>query len=281
MGMGHQAAISIDSNVYPFVSEGLKRQDQILERSGSRGTRSADIEDVAQGPYHVAGPIVLEPSYAMLLAMWKLAVSSDGATLTLDETLSDFTIIVDRDDNIWTYENCKINKFTVSSSQGGLVRLTLDIVGITEAMSGSPLALPNVDLPLQHADCTVNLGSDPLDDCETSDFTFTLDNALQTGRFMNALTLTEINEGPRAVAWDMNVPNNDTYESLLSSAATGIAGSLRFDDPEDTDFLTLSMSKLVLKKDTPTVANKDEIMAPLAFMAKADGATKEVVAAVA
>ena len=142
--MGHQARLATSASgavtqPFVFVSEGIQKKGRIIERDGIRGSRSHSSEDTRSGPYSVAGQLVLEPTPEDL-AIWFpriLGAAASGTTFALAETLPDFNLAVDRGAKVFTYAGCKVGKATFSGTQGGLLRLTLHIVGKTEAIGNS------------------------------------------------------------------------------------------------------------------------------------------------
>lgn len=265
--MGHQSTLSINGTSYPFVSESLKKTGQHLERVGIRGTRSHDVDDVVDGPYTVAGQIVLEPSMTEYAALLNLAMG--GAALA--EELTEFTVIVDRVTAVFTYAGCKINRFSWSSSAGQLGRLTLDIVGKTEAVSGSAPSEPTSSDPIQHADQTVTLASSAR---EIESLEFILDNACEA-KFYNNLSANDIPEGDRIVTFNCDVPYISDHSALYDQAVAGAAGSLAITQGNTTT--TLTFAKLQVPEDSPVVPGKGEILLTLPMVARKDGATAELV----
>ena len=268
--MGAQSTLSMNAVSYPFVSESLTKQGQHIERAGIRGTRSHDVDDVREGPYTVGGSVVIEPTVAEFMALLTLAMG--GAALV--ETVSAFTTIIDRIAGIHTCVGCKIDKFTLSSQAGQLCKLNLDIIGLSSTITGSAPSEPASSSALQHSDLTLTIGGSAR---SVSSLTFTLDNVLIGGRFMNNLTVPSIPESDRIITVSAEVPYNATNADLyttqsLSSSATG---SLLLDD--DTSDCLLTFAILQMPPESPNVGGKGEVPLLLNMTARKDGATLELV----
>ena len=267
--MGHQATLSINGTSIPFVSESLQKRGTHPERVGIRGTRSHDVDDVRAGPYTVAGAIVLQPTATEFGLITNLAIGSGGV---VNEKLQEFDVIVGRVTQVFTYAGCKVGRLTATGSQGGMIEATLDLIGKTEARSGSAPSEPTSAAPFIFSDGTLTLqaASQP-----TESFTLTIDNALVGEQFRMNTTVDDIPEGDRIVTLASRHPFNTTANtSLYDQAIAGATGTLVLNDGTAT--ATLTFGKLQVPAESPMVTGKGEIFLDLNMTARKDGATKEI-----
>jgi len=267
--MGHQATLSINGTSYPFSSESLQKRATHPERVGIRGTRSHDVDDVRAGSYTVEGSITIQPTLAGLSALAILAIGPGGV---VNEKLQEFTVIVDRETQVFTYAGCKIGQFDLSGSQGELLELTLTMIGKTEARSGSAPAEPASAVPFIFSDGTLTLQSASR---PTDSFRLIIDNALVGGQFRMNTTVDDIPEGDRNVTLTSRHPFNTTANTTLyDQAIAGATGTLVLNDGSSA--VTFTFGKLQVPAESPMVTGKDEIFLDLNMTARKDGATKEI-----
>ncbi len=200
--MGHQTRLgTITESTYGtspgpvdqpfvFVSESIAKRGVIVEREGLRGTRGHVADDTRLGPYTVSGELVLEPTPEDL-AIWLPRIlggtptGSNPVTYPLAETLPSFTLAVDRVAKVFTYSGCKVNRAVFHGSQGGLLRLSLDLVAKSESVGAAgtfPSLTPGVTQPYIFSDLALTLAAAAR---EVKQFQLSIDNALVTDRFMN------------------------------------------------------------------------------------------------
>ncbi|REK19172.1 MAG: hypothetical protein DWQ37_01915 [Planctomycetota bacterium] len=292
--MGHQAqlgtknettygsAVTVDQG-FVFTSESIVKRGVIVERSGLRGTRSHQALDTRTGPYTVGGRLTLEPTPEDL-AIWLpriLGADPSGTTYDLAETLPSFTLAIDRVARVFTYAGCKVDRATFSGSQGGLLRLALDIVAQSEAVAAAgtfPALSPNNSQPYIFSDLALTLASTAR---EVKEFELVIDNGLITDRFMNSLVITSAPEGDRTImlrtmhAWAAE--NADLYAQALA----GAAGTLELTNalggtPPDGYRTTFSFATLQVPDRSPSVPGRDELMLNLEMMARRVGSTPEL-----
>ena len=285
LALGHQAQLCTDaegidtsSEPFEFVSEDVRKIGLHIERAGIRGTRSHDAADVRDGPYSVAGTIVMEPTPAEL-AIWLpriLGAAADGNTYALAETVPDFVLCIDRISKVFTYTGCKVNRCVFSGSAGGMLQMALEIVGKTEAAVGAAGSFPALTIvegsSYIFSDVVLTLTSAR----GIANFDLTIDNHLIADRFLNAVTLAEIPEGDRTITLRA-MPAYDTDNTdLYGQAVAGAAGTLIF-EIATVYRTTFTFAKLQAPPESPVVGGKGEIMLPLTMIARQSGETKELV----
>jgi tail tube protein len=296
--MGHQTKLgTITESTYGtppgavtepfvFVSEGILKKGVIVERSGLRGTRSHVADDTRVGPYTASGQLVLEPTPEDL-AIWfprilgGVATGGELKTYPLAETLPSFTLSIDRVAKVFTYSGCKVNRATFRGAQGGLLRLTLDLVCQSESVANAgtfPALTPGVTQPYIFSDLALTLAATAR---EVKQFDLIIDNALVTDRFMNSLTIVSAPEGDRKIglhtvhAWASG--NADLYAQAL----TGAAGTLQLTNalggtPPVGYQTTFSFATLQSPDRSPQVPGREEIFLNLEMVARKVGSTPEL-----
>lgn len=279
--MGHQAKLATSSSgavtePFVFVSETIQKRGTIVEREGIRGTRSHTSADTRQGPYRVAGRLVLEPTPEDL-AVWLpriLGAAASGTTYALAEALPDFNLAVDRGVKVFTYAGCKVDKATFSGSEGGLLRLSLDVVGKTEAVGNADtfpaLTLTNTQ-PYIFSDLVLTLQAATR---EVKSFELTIDNRLVTDRFMNSTTVTDIPSADRAITLRTTHAWATDNAALYEQALAGAAGSMVFTNGGYST--TFGFATLQCPAESPTVADRQEVPLVLSMVARKTAGASEL-----
>lgn len=250
--------------------------------NGLRGTRSRDISRVREGNRAIGGTIRLQPSAVELAALlqWALYGTPSGAgtvTYPLADVPVQKYVTVDRGIEVITYNGCAVDSFTIRGSAGSPLDITLAIVGKDES-EGNPGTFPalNIDTttqPFIFTDLSFNINGDiePVDN-----FTLTVNNAIDRGRFYNSQTLTDVIAMDRHVGLTFEAPFG-TANQLYQYGAAGVQCVATFTG-EGTSVLVLSMIKVAFARHTPSfVAGRSEERIPMRGVAYANGATKELV----
>jgi hypothetical protein len=274
------------SEAFVFVSESIAKKGMVVERNGLRGTRSHVADDTRIGPYTAGGQLVLEPTPADL-AIWLPRIlggtpsGSGTVTYPLAETLPSFTLSIDRIAKVFTYGGCKVNRALLHGAQGGLLRLTLDIVAQNESVAGAgtfPSLTPSVAQPYIFSDLSLSLAATAR---EVKQFDLTIDNALVTDRFMNSLTIVAAPEGDRTIslrtvhAWA--AANTDLYAQALAGAAGTLQLTNALGGTPPTGFQTIfSFATLQVPDRSPNVTGRQEVFLNLEMMARKVGSTPEL-----
>lgn len=293
--MGHQTKLgTITESTYGtppgavtepfvFVSESINKRGVIVERSGLRGTRSRAADDTREGPYSVGGLLVLEPTPEDL-AIWLpriLGGTPSGDTYALAETLPSFTLAIDRVAKVFTYAGCKVNRAVISGTQGGLLRLALDLVTQSESVGAAdsfPSLSPSVTQPYIFSDLALTLAATTR---EVRQFTLTIDNALVTDRFMNSLTIVSAPEGDRSIMLNTTHAWAPANTDLYAQALAGAAGTLQLTNalggaPPTGYQTTFSFATLQTPDRSPSVAGRQELLLNLEMLARKVGSTAEL-----
>jgi hypothetical protein len=292
--MGHQAklgtkkettygsSVTVDQG-FVFVSESIAKRGVIIERVGLRGSRSHQADDTRVGPYTVGGQLVLEPTPEDLAAWLPRILGADpsGTTYSLAETLPSFTLSVDRVAKVFTYAGCKVNRAVFQGAQGGLLRLTLDIVAQSESVAAAgtfPSLTLGVTQPYIFSDLALTLASAAR---EVKQFDLTIDNGLITDRFMNSLVIVSAPEGDRTIslrtmhAWA--AANTDLYAQALAGAAGSLQLTNALGGTPPTGYqTTFSFATLQVPARSPVVPGRQEFFLNLDMVARKVGSTAEL-----
>lgn len=276
LGMG---AASPVTERYEFLSTTLAARTTIVQSGGIRGTRSKYSHRVRKASEAVNGNIVMNPSATEidLLLPRILGGSTAGGVTTVADALTAFYICVDKVSKVCEYDGCVVSRAVFSGSPGQPLQLSLDIEGTseTEAAAGTFPALSiDTDNMFVFSDLTFKL---PTTSIPISSFSLTIDNALETNRFLNSLTRTEIPALDRSVTVDVSMPYTTDNMAYYTSAkaATAQVGALVMADGSST--YTVALPALQANASGPDVPSKAaELMLSLSFEALRTAAATEV-----
>lgn len=243
------------------------------------------------------------------LLPWILGTNESGAgtsgspyNYVLAETLQEFQILVLKvepsalhTDEVYLYEGCRVSRATFSASSGSPLTLSLDIEAETEktfangsialaydaatpVMSGGssgrsvPSSVPDNATMFMFSDTGGSAGSMALGnaDRECFDWTLTIDNVLDTGRFMNSLTRNNIPSMGLSVRMSATVPYSVAEDELYdpdvnSSSPDTNVNLIKFYAELGTndDVLQFTVGTWNIESRTPTVNGKGEVVLPL------------------
>lgn len=282
---GSQARISLGaagttvgsfSEAYEFVSENLQKKLNINDTAGIRGTRSHPAERTRDGTYTVSGQIKFHATPAMLdnLLPRILGANESSDTFALAETLPEFAVLVDRVANRFLYDGCKVNWAEFHAQAGGMLELTLDIIGKTEAVSATafPTITAPTDPPYVFHDLVATLVSSAR---KLTDVTIRIDNKL-VSRFTNSQTATDVNVTDREITAQWKTPYTSD-ETGLYGINTGSAAAATFTFTNGGYSLSFAAAKLQVPDSSPVVGGKGEIFLPQSGTFKMSSTTRELV----
>lgn len=265
------------SERWSLVSDGVRKQQAILQSQGMRGERGAHISQVRKGQQTIGGTIEVEPS-PLFFDAWLpriLGGAESSDSFPLAETLQSFGILADRDSQTYEYTDCKVNSATLSGS-GGLLRMTIDIVAKTE-VSGTPaptvsLGTADGDAPYQFADLTVSMDSGSR---SLTDFSLTINNNLETIYYHN-LTPQCFVPGMREITLTANAHLDDTEEAALYDVSEdGIAAALTLTNGNMSTVFNLT--RFSPEPSTPVATTQGAFFLPLSGAVRGSGSTAAIV----
>lgn len=268
------------AKAYEFISENLQASQALLDTMGIRGTRSQYYGRTRLGVRTVGGSIVMNPSPAEL-DDWLpriCGIAVNGQTYSLGDTFSAFGVYVDRVTNRFEYQDCYVTRATWRAQAGGMVEMTLDIIGGDETVGVSaPGTAPTLTdtaayepLVFHDACGAVNLPS--ISASEIFDMEIMIDNVMDA-RFVNCVTTTSITATDRIVTLSVTVPYDSKHKDLYR-LSTQPGGDNR-GDPGDITFTNGNVStkfafaSLDGPDVSPVVNGKNEIVLRLDYRARA------------
>lgn len=274
----------VSSEPYEFNSFTVRRQDNILDTDGIRGTRSHHSINTRLGTYTVGGGVQWKPTVADLV-LWLpriLGATASGTTFALLDNLNTngvFGLLLA--DGSATAHNreftdCMVNRATFSCGPGQLLDLNLDIVGKTEVLGTSfpaltlgTTALSNSPFVFSDAVFTFVSGARDTLSCE-----IVVDNMLDV-RFSNSRTATSITSKDRMVTVRTRHPFTTSEFALYNQAVGGTTGTIVFTN--STVSLTFTFGVLQVAAVGPVVNSKGEIELEVEATARMTGSTRELV----
>lgn len=269
--IGARSKISIGGTTMEVLRSTMGAKQALISRNGIRGDWAHLATDQRLGPQAVGGTLEMEPSASELATLMGYTIATSGNALT------DFTMIEDKggaanNASVFTYSGCKIGKAVLSGTQGAAIKLTLDVVAKTETQSGNSPAVASSGYPFVFSDITLTMTSGR----ECHSFELTIDNKIDAGRFLNALTMSYVQEMDRMVHLRATLPATNNNTDLYPMAITGIVGpTLAMTDCSNTT-KTFTFGTLQSANDAPEIPGKSEIMLTLAMVAGATANTADI-----
>lgn len=284
VSQGYAAKLAIDSVLpfdtssepYEFISESVAMVQTHANSQGIRGTRSRLADRTRIVSEAISGTILMRPTIAeidLLLPRIFGAATVAGVT-DLSNSMIEFQLMIDRVAKVYTYAGCRISRATIQGSSGGPIEFSLDIEAETESI-GNAGTFPSLTIDTGNmyvfSDLTLTLNSVAT---EVASFALTIDNVLDTARYMNSVTRTEIPAQDRQVTLTCQVPYTTTNVGLHDIAIAGIDGSIAMNNGTST--YTWDFGNLKSPANSPVVGAKNEIMLSLAFDVYKSGSDSEV-----
>ena len=283
--MGHQSRLSLDAagttvgsfaGADEFVSENLRKDLTILDTAGIRGTRSHPKERTRDGTYVVAGTINLHATPAMLdrWLPWIMGANESTDVFALAETVPARAILIDRIAKRFLYDNCYCNRATFRGRAGGLIELSVDVIGKTETVSATsfPSITAPTDPPYVYQDGVLTTISSARD---VTEWELVIDNAL-VSRFTNSQTATDISAGDRIVTLSFVTPYT-SGEVDLYNINTGSAAAATLVLTNGGYSTTFAIANLQVPDQSPVIESRNgEIFLRHRGMAKKSSTTAEL-----
>lgn len=300
-----------------FQSESIQQRTSLYYNDGIRGMRSRARERVRESAQTIGGAITMTPSKTELrtLLPWILGGDEAGSgtsgtpyTYALAETMQTFQLLIQRStvpghtDAVFLYEGCTVSRATFSASTAGPLQLSLEIEAKTEkpftngsganwdAYDGStavltadgnavPTSVPDTNTIFMFHDSG---GSDGIltlggTNREAFDWSLTIDNVLDTGRYMNNIVRSSIPSTDRIVTMSATVPFSEAEDHLYFSGAALSDSPVNATSPDmhddgirfyaeqgtNDDVLLFTTGTWNIEPVTPTVNGKGEVVLPL------------------
>lgn len=272
-GIGANATVD---QRFDFRSESLGLVEEVLNANGVRGTRSHSVERTRASLQRIGGSIELQPSAVEWGYFLPWIFGGGNATApTLADTLSAKYVSFDRITKVFTYGGCKVDRATIRATQGNVVSLSLDIVGmnVTVGNAGSfpSLSLDTSTYPFIFSDLVISVGGTTL---TPKDFTLTISNGIDRERFFNSNTLASAETRDRTITFSCMLPYGDMSGLYNGGPPPGAVMNATFTNGNTS--LVFNAPALVFMRDDPNIPGRDEIMLPISGRLFQSGSTKEL-----
>jgi hypothetical protein len=264
LGIGTSSTVSTRLD---FESETLALQETLYDFNGLRGTRAHDVSRIRPNTRSVSGTVSLQPTSVELsqILAWCFGGTSSGTgtiTYPLADTLFSQYVSVDRGAAVHTYSGVYVNRATFSATQGGPLKVSLDLLGIDETVNAAgsfpSLTLDTTTKPFLFFDLALTIGASQ--QYFADDFELTIDNALDTNRFFNSPTLTAVYTQDRKVTFRSRLPYG-AASALYGAGSSGVAMNATF--TYGTQVLTFTAGTMVFARSAVPVSGRGEIMLPI------------------
>lgn len=277
--------IAAVGHAFNFVDGGIGTDEDFIDCNGNRGTRSHDIALIRQGNRRIGGALVLEPTALelSLLLPWIMGAAVSGTTFALADTLPTRFVAEDKVVKVHNYTSCVVNRATFEGSEGGPLRLTLDVIGGDESIGNAgsfpSLTLDTTTSPFVFTDLNTGLSVNSAT-TNAKSFKLTIDNHVQA-RFYQSQTATALIPNDRTVSLSLDC-SYGLASALYGLGAGGTAVTLTFTNAADVNLiLTFSLVKVAFPRKPVQIRGKDEITLPLVGNALKSSGTLELVTTLA
>lgn len=217
---GHNCKASINAASYLVTAESLHATHEWLEPSeeGLIGTEKPDNAGRILKKTDVKGGLTVRGSVAeleVLLALW--FDQSGAATTPADAPVGKTTaIVIDRSVAVHTYAACWMNSMELAANENEPVDINLDLLGTTEAASGS-VSAPTLTDRMRFSDCSFVLAGGTY---YPSGFKWKYSYNFEE-RFLNSLTRSVVQQKLPVCTLELTFDHNaDTYADLFALAGT-------------------------------------------------------------
>ena len=263
-----------------FLSENVSAKRTFLDLSGMRGNLSHPKERCRVGTYTVSGTITMNPTPTELDTILPYIGGTNEATDVYALAAAgpmEFALLIDRGSKVFLYDYCKVQRATFSSSQGGPVQLSLDIVGRTETIGNSgtfPSIVPELADPYTHMDSVLTLASTQY---QVKQIDIGIEYTLEVDRFLNSTSVTALPCNDRKVTCQVMVPFTSDEVALYNQALAGGTGSVVYTNGGTS--LTFDFANLkAMEQTTPTFgSSRGELFHNLSLTAFSSSTTKELI----
>lgn len=246
---------------------------------GMRGTRSRIDGRTRFGLKAVSGSISLDPTPEELAALlpWILGGNASGTSYPLAETLPSRYVAQEMDSSCkWSrFSDVYVNRAVFSASEGSVLSLSLDLIGIDEALQTAgtfPSLTFSETTPFVFHDSSGNIDING-NVTAIKNFQLTIDNAL-AARFFNSRTATSIKPRDRIITVSCGIEMSNANYNSLYGTETAIAVLTEFSVGNYS--LSMNMGSVRAAYQSPAIPNRDEILYQFAGQALKSGSTPEI-----
>lgn len=280
---GYSGKCSFNGTRIDFQSLNLVCEEEFIDTTGLRGTRSRVGERVRAGVRRIHGPLRLQPStlewtYFLQAIMGGTPTGSGTVTYPLADTLPTQSVIVDDNMKVMTYTGCAVDKATISAKQEQqIVELQLDLVGQDESVANAGTfpagSIDTTTYPLRFYDCAgaITINSVVYN---AKELTLTIDNAIDKDRFFNSQTLVTVQPTDRHIAFSALLPYGDASAPYNTIGVAGCAVTIVF--TYGSAVLTFSFNNVKFPRKSPHWAGREESFLTLEGQVYRTGTTLEM-----
>lgn len=263
-----------------FESCDMRMKEEVGNWAGVQGHRGElatrnRLSSVAPG-----GSLETKPNPAewAILLPFILGGTPSGTSYPLAEVLPTFVMDLDDSVSVKQYTGCVMATATISGTAGGPIGLSMGIEAIDEGTDTFPsLSINNDYGPFMFYEGAFTIGA--TSGVTPFDFSITIDNVIDTGRYLNSRTRTSLRARGRRVNFQCGIPWGDYYNTLYGIQASEVAVSAVFTSAGYS--LSLSMPKIRFPREGPTGRQREEEMRfTLAGQARKTNSTTDELAVV-
>lgn len=262
---------------FEVVSSTLGKSSELIIGEGQRGTRARKLHRVKKDMERVAGNIIMEPSVTEIdkLLPWILGgTTSVGGVTECAETIPTRVITIDKVIKVPTFAGCVAQRLVIEGTKGQPLRWTFDVQGTTETV-GAAASFPSLSIDTDnffiYSESALTLGGTAF---EPETWRLTIENIMDTERFLNSSTRTAFPLNDRLVTMDVTVPYDSDADAIVDIAEAGIAGSLVITDGTTT--YTVSLTNLKSGASPIEVPVRNELKLGVTMQSFADATDDEV-----
>jgi len=286
--MGHATAAAFGpvtpmTKQFEFESFGIVEKRELVSTDGIRGTRSQVGTQVGEGTISVGGTVQLAPrpdELAILLTY--IMGANSGNDYTLTETLPAF-IAQAKYGSVMTgtYSGLKVNQATFSSAKNQPLKLALDCQGkahVTNIAFADIESTLSIKRPYMHHQGALTIGAVGSESALAYDNPqLVINNALQTDRFQNSQTRTDLPEQDRQITFAADFPFTSAEKTLFyQRAIEGLQATWTITRGDDS--IAFVMPLLQYASESPIInARGQEVGWRISLNAKHNGTDKELV----
>lgn len=266
--------LAIGGTRIEFVSCGVKMRESIENYAGVQAHRGELATRNRLGNVSPGGPLECVPTPAewVVLLPYILGGTPAGTSYPLGETLPTFTMDLDDGTSIKAYSGCTITTATISAQSGGPVKLSCQIEAIDEGV-GSTVSgsIDQTYGPFMFYEGAFSVGA--TSSVTPFDFSVTIDNVVDTGRFLNSRTRTSLKARGRHVNFATRIPWGDFYSSLYGIQGSEVAVVGTFTSAGYS--LAFTMPKVRFPREGVERQREDELVLPLNGIARKTNASTD------
>lgn len=266
-----------DSTVAPrlidFLSETIKRRVAHIDGNALKGTFSRNVARIREGLRVVNGQLSWEPQAADLnyILPYILNGTPSSDTYPVGSNTTAFNVYknfagANGGNRINTFAGVKVNQATFSGSAGQLMRLSLDVVGLTmtATSTGAPtITVDTTTTMFAFHDASVTVGGTVY---KLFDISVTINNAMRP-RWINSRDADVIYQTDRIITISHSMPEDQAV--IASFEDVNVAATITFTNANQS--FAMIMPAIRYDPESIAIAGRDETNMPLTGTAYKSG----------